>query len=99
MLRQDAKHLGSIPCVSAFYTREAILTKDATHPEPVQKEVTYDDVYKKISDYIIDNKHELIDLLDKSLKDLMVKALTEKDDHNQNFFLSFHTYGQPESRK
>ena len=67
-------------------TREAILTKDATHPEPVQKEVTYDDVYKKISDYIIDNKHELIDLLDKSLKDLMIKALTEMDDHNQNFF-------------
>ena len=86
MLRQAGKHLGSIPCVSAHYTREAILTKDATHPNPVQEEVTYGDLRNRISDYTIDNKHELIDILDKSLKDLMIKALTEKDDHNQNFF-------------
>ena len=34
MLRQDPKTLSGIPCVSAHYTREAILTKDAIHPPP-----------------------------------------------------------------
>ena len=86
MLRPDNKQLGNIPCVGAYYTREAILTKDATHPEKVQHEITYNEVCKKISDYVLDNKYELMDIWDKQLKDMMIKALTEKDDLNNNFF-------------
>ena len=37
MLRQEAKTLEGIPCVSAHYTREAILRKDAHHPPPAQR--------------------------------------------------------------
>ena len=86
MLRPDNKHLGNIPCVGAYYTREAILARDAIHPDTVQKETSYDDVHTRISDHVIDNKHELMDTLDKLLKDMMTKALTEKDDVNNNFF-------------
>ena len=86
MLRHSAKGLEGTPCVSAYFTREAILKKDAEHPEPIEIEMTVSDVCNKISDYILDNQHKLIDSLDKELKDLMIKALTEKDEQNSLFF-------------
>ena len=86
MIRHDARGLGDTPCVSAFYTREAILKKDATHPTPTQTEVSYNDIRSKISDHIIIHKHKLINSLDCTLKNMMIKALTENDEHNANFF-------------
>ena len=86
MLRQEAKNLEGISCVSAHYTREAILRKDAHHPSPAQKEITYNEVHNKISNYILENKHRLTNTLDMKLKDLMINALSDKDEHNTNFF-------------
>ena len=86
MLRHNAKSLQGTPCVSAYYTREAILKKDAVHPETVEVEMTLNDVRQKISDYILDNKHKLIDTLDTALKELMIKALSDKDEQNTLFF-------------
>ena len=34
----------------------------------------------------MDNKHKLIDALDKIIKDMMIMALTENDEHNESFF-------------
>ena len=86
MLRQDPKTLSGIPCVSAHYTREAILTKDAIHPPPTPAEVTYDDIRRKISDFTLENKHTLINTLDRHLKDSMIQSLSEKDEKNKDFF-------------
>ena len=86
MLRHTARELQGTPCVSAYYTREAILKKDATHPHAIEVEMTLTDVQEKISDYILSNEHKLIDALDKALKDLMIKALTDKDEQNATFF-------------
>ena len=95
MLRHNARELQGTPCVSAYYTREAILKKDATHPEAVEVEMTLTDVNEKISDYILSNQHKLIDALDKTLKDLMIKALSDKDEQNATFF----TAGSDQMRK
>ena len=65
MLRQDSRCLGNAPCAAAYYTMEAILKKDALHPNPVESEPSYNDTLEMISDYILDNKHKLIDTLDK----------------------------------
>ena len=86
MLRQDPKNLSGIPCVSAHYIREAILTKDATHPQPAPLEITYNKIRGKISDFILENKHKLINMLDRNLKDTMILALSEKDEINKDFF-------------
>ena len=86
MLRQDAKNLEGIPCVSAHYTREAILRKDAHHPPPAPKEITFNEVRNKLSNYILENKHRLTNMLDMKLKELMINALSDKDEHNINFF-------------
>ena len=86
MIRHDARDLGDTPCVSAFYTREAILKKDATHPAPPQNKVSYNDTRSKISDHILINKHKLMNILDCTLKNMMIKALNEKDEYNTNFF-------------
>ena len=88
MLRQDPKNLSGIPCVSAHYTREAILTKDAIHPQPAPYEITYNDIKDKISDYILENKHKLFNILDRNLKELMTQALSDKDEVNKDFFNS-----------
>ena len=86
MIRQDNKNLGPLPCVAAYYTMEAILTKDAIHPAPRHVQPSFNDIRNKISDHILENKHNLIDLLDKLLKDAMIKTLDEKDENNQKFF-------------
>ena len=86
MLRQDIKSLENTRCVAAYNTVEAILRKDAIHPTPVENPPTYKDTLIKISDNILDNKHKLIDTLDKILKDMMIRALTENDEHNEAFF-------------
>ena len=86
MLRHNAKDLHGTPCVSAYYTREAILKKDAIHPETIEVEMTLNDVRQKISDYILDNEHKLIDMLDNALKELMIKSLSDKDEQNTLFF-------------
>ena len=86
MLRHTARELQGTPCVSAYYTREAILKKDATHPQVIEVEMTLTDLQEKISDYILNNQHKLIDALDKTLKDLMIKALSDKDEQNSAFF-------------
>ena len=86
MIRQDNKNLGPLPCVTAYYTMEAILTKDAIHPAPRHVQPSFNDIRNKISDHILENKHNLIDLLDKLLKDAMIKTLDEKDENNQKFF-------------
>ena len=88
MLRQDPKNLSGIPCVGAHYIREAILTKDAIHPHPAPYEISYDNIREKISNFILENKHKLINNLDKTLKDLMTQALSEKDELNKDFFNS-----------
>ena len=88
MLRQDPKNLSGIPCVGAHYIREAILTKDALHPQPAPYEISYDNIREKISNFILENKHKLINNLDKTLKDLMTQALSEKDELNKDFFNS-----------
>ena len=88
MLRQDSKSLDNPRCVAAYNTIEAILRKDAIHPTPVDDAPTYNDVLMKISDNILDNKHKLIDALDKIIKDMMIMALTENDEHNESFFNS-----------
>ena len=88
MLRHSAKGLDGTPCVSAFHTREAILTRDAEHPLTTEVELTLNDVRHKISDFVLDNKYQLMDSLDKALKDLMIKALAEKDALNATFFTS-----------
>ena len=85
-LRQNNKTLGNIPCAAAYYTIEAILQKDALHPPTAEFELTYNDVCSTISDFILDNKYKLIDLLDKVLKDMMIKSLGENDEHNLQFF-------------
>ena len=86
MLRQDPKTISGIPCVSAHYTREAILTKDAVHPAPTPIETTYDNIRGKISNYILENKHKLINTLDRHLKDQMIQAISEKNETNTDFF-------------
>ena len=86
MLRHSAKGLEGTPCVSAFYTREAILKRDAEHPATIEVEMTLNDVRHKISDFALENKYQLMDSLDKTLKDMMIKALTEKDELNASFF-------------
>ena len=86
MLRQDTKGLQNAPCASAYYTMEAILRKDASHPTPVVKQLTSKDTFNKISDNILDNKHKLIDTLDTILKEMMIKSLTESDETNKTFF-------------
>ena len=85
-IRPDHKSLGNIPCAAAYYTIEAILQKDALHPPTAESDLTYNDVCSMISDFVLDNKHKLIDLLDKVLKDMMIKSLDENDEHNLQFF-------------
>ena len=46
MIRQDNKTLGTLPCVAAYYTMEAILTKDATHPAPREVQPSFNDIRK-----------------------------------------------------
>ena len=48
--------------------------------------MTLNDVRHKISDFILDNKHKLMDTMDRALKEMMIKALTEKDEQNATFF-------------
>ena len=72
MLRQDTKFLQDAPCASAYYTMEAILRKDASHPTSVETQTTSQDTLIKISDNILDNKHKLMDTLDTILKDMMI---------------------------
>ena len=48
--------------------------------------MTLNDVRQKISDYILDNEHKLIDMLDNALKELMIKSLSDKDEQNTLFF-------------
>ena len=86
MLHQDSKSLGNIPCAAAYHTMEAILTKDAIHPTPIEKQPTYKDTLIKISDNILDNKHKLIDILDNTLKTMMIATLKESDETNSAFF-------------
>ena len=86
MLHQDGKNLGNIPCAAAYYTMEAILKKDAIHPTTTEKLHTSEDALNQISDRILDNKHKLIDLLDRILKNMMIKSLNETDEHNFTFF-------------
>ena len=86
MLRQESKNLGYIPCAAAYYTMEAILRKDAIHPTTTEKLHTSEESLNQISDNILDNKHKLIDLLDKILKNMMIKSLDKTDEHNNTFF-------------
>ena len=86
MLRQDNKKLGNIPCAAAYYTTEAIPRKDATHHTTTEKQHTSEDALHHVSDIILDNKHKLIDLLDKILKNMMITSLNENDEHNHTFF-------------
>ena len=72
MLREDSRNI-EMPCAAAYYTVEAILRKNALHPTPLK--TTYKDTLAMISDTILDNKHKLIDTLDKILKDLMIKTI------------------------
>ena len=75
-LRQDTKCLQNAPCASAYYTMEAILKKDALHPTPAEKQPSSNDTLAMISDSILDNKHKIMDSLDKILKEMMIKSLT-----------------------
>ena len=86
MLRHSAKGLEGTPCISAFYTRKAILKRGAEHAATTEVDMTLNDVRHKISDFVLDNKYQLMDSLDKKLKDMMIKALAEKDDLNAAFF-------------
>ena len=86
MLRQDIKSLDDTRCVAAYNTIEAILRKDAIHQPQAENLPSYNDTLFKISDTLLDNKHKLIDTLDKILKDMMIRTLTEYDDHNKTFF-------------
>ena len=86
MLRQDIKSFEDTQCAAAYNTIEAILRKDAIHPSKVENPPSYKDTLVQISDNILDNKHKLIDSLDKILKDMMIRTLTENDEHNKTFF-------------
>ena len=86
MLHQDSKSLGNIRCAAAYHTMEAILTRDAIHPTPVEKQPTYEDMLAKISDNILENKYKLIDTLDTTLKTMMIGTLKESDETNSAFF-------------
>ena len=86
MLRQDIKSLEDTQCVAAYNTIEAILKRDAVHPTQIENTPTYRDTLFNISDNILDNKHKLIDTLDKILKDMMIRTLTENDEQNETFF-------------
>ena len=86
MYRPNSNTMGNISCASAYYTMEAILKKDAEHPPKVTIKPSYHDIENKISDHILDNKYNLVCIIDKALKDMMINTLSETDEHNQTFF-------------
>ena len=86
MIRAMGKDLHGITCASSFYTYKAIISKDATHPIIKEHVRTPSEARNTLSDFILSNKHTLMDNLDSLFKNLMVSTLAKKDDENNKFF-------------
>ena len=86
MLRQSGKELGNIECVSAHNTQETILLKDATHPPPQDGDPEIEEVFNKISNLVLNAKHDLCNSMDTKIKSAIFEALPDNNATNNKFF-------------
>ena len=86
MLRQSGKELGNIECVSAHNTQETILLKDATHPPPQDGDPEIEEVLNKMSNIVLNVKHDFCNSMDTKIKSAMIDALPNNDATTNKFF-------------
>ena len=86
MLRQTGKDMGNIECVSAYHTRERILQKDAVHPPPKDGDPEMEEVLEKMSNLVLNTKHDFCNNMDYKIKTAMIEALPNIDATNNKFF-------------
>ena len=77
MIRERPGDMGQNNCANFYYARKEITERDATHDIDLTIPATLPESISRMSDVVLNNKHNLINILNKSLKLHMKKTLTK----------------------
>ena len=85
MIRERPGDIGQNNCANFFYARKEITEKDATQDIDLPTPANPTESMARMSDVILNNKHNLINVLNKCLKQQLKKTLANKKETNAKF--------------
>ena len=86
MLRQTGKELAHVKYVAAKYTQDSITLKDANHLPHKDGEPEIEEVLDKMSNIVLNEKHDFCNKMDTKIKTAMIDTLPNTVAINNKFF-------------